>query len=186
MNVLYFILLIGVLIFVHEFGHFVFAKLFGVKVLRFSLGFGPPLLRFRRHETEYVVAWLPLGGFVSMLGSDPAEEVPEQDRDRAYFARPLWQRFFIALAGPLFNLVFPIAIYFLFYYSHATLPPATVGAVFPNTPAARAGLEPGDRIVAIDGQSVRYWLDLQGTVADAAGQELKLELERDGDSPGTP
>ncbi len=185
MNVLYFILLIGVLIFVHEFGHFVFAKLFSVKVLRFSLGFGPALLRFRRKETEYVVAWLPLGGFVSMLGSDPAEEVPEEDRHRAYFARPLWQRFLIASAGPLFNLVFPVTIYFLFYYSHATLPPATVGAVFPNTPAARAGLRPGDRIVRIGSEEITYWLDLQGTVAEAAGRELELEIERDGERIST-
>ena len=181
MSALWFVVLIGVLIFVHELGHFVFAKAFGVKVLRFSLGFGPTLARIQRGETEYVIAWLPLGGFVSMLGSDPTEEIPEADRHRAYFARPLPQRFLIALAGPLFNLVFPVAIYFVFFYSHATLPPAAVGAVFPNTPAARAGLQPGDRIVELDGRPIRYWSDLQGTVSEAAGQELRVTLERDGE-----
>ncbi len=181
MNALWFILLIGVLIFVHEFGHFVVAKACGVKVLRFSLGFGPPILSVQRGETEYVVAWLPLGGFVSMLGADPSEDIPPEDRDRAYFARPLWQRFAIALAGPAMNLVFPVAIYFAFFYSHATLPPAAVGAVFAGTPAQAAGMKPGDRIVRIGDTPIRYWADLQGLVSEAAGRTLEIELDRAGE-----
>lgn len=181
MNAIWFILLIGVLIFVHEFGHFVVAKACGVKVLRFSLGFGPPILSVTRGETEYVVAWLPLGGFVSMLGADPSEDVPPEDRDRAYFAQPLWQRFAIALAGPAMNLVFPVAIYFAFFYSHATLPPAAVGAVFAGTPAEEAGLRPGDRIVRIGDTKIRYWGDLTGLVSQAAGTALEIELDRDGE-----
>ena len=181
MNTLWFILLIGVLIFVHELGHFVVAKACGVKVLRFSLGFGPPIVSFTRGETEYVVAWLPLGGFVSMLGADPSEDIEPEDRDRAYFAQPLWQRFAIALAGPAMNLVFPVAIYFVFFYSQTTLPPAAVGTVFADTPAAAAGLKPGDRIVRIGDVPIRYWTDLQGLVSQSADQRLEIEVERQGE-----
>ncbi len=181
MNTLWFILLIGVLVFVHEFGHFVVAKACGVKVLRFSLGFGPPIVSFIRGETEYVVAWLPLGGFVSMLGADPSEDIEPEDRDRAYFAQPLWQRFAIALAGPAMNLVFPVAIYFVFFYSQTTLPPSAVGTVFAGTPAAAAGLKPGDRIVRIGDSPIKYWADLQGLVSQSAGERLEVEVDRQGE-----
>ena len=181
MTLLYFIIFIGVLIFVHEMGHFIFAKLFDVKVLKFSLGFGPRAFGFRKGETEYCVSWVPLGGFVRMLGEDPDDEVRPQDQGRAFHQKPLWQRYIVILAGPAFNLIFPILIYIFFFGAQTHLPPATVGTVFQGQPAAQAGLMPGDRIVAIDGQEIRYWEDLQTFVSDRPGEKLLFTLERDGD-----
>ena len=177
----YFVLLIGVLIFVHETGHFLFAKLFDVKVLKFSLGFGPRMLGFRRGETDYVVAWLPLGGFVKMLGEDPNDEIKPEDQGRAFNQKPLWQRYIIVLAGPAFNLIFPIFVLFFWVVAtHTQQAPAMLGKVFPGDPAAAAGLRPGDRVVAVDGDPIRYWEDLVAHIEDSPGKPLRLSIERDG------
>ena len=115
--------LLGVLILVHELGHFVFAKLFDVKVLRFSLGFGPRLFGFTRGETEYRLSLVPLGGYVRLLGEDPGEPIPPVDRPRALAAKPLWQRYTVVVAGPVFNLLLPLLIYFVHYAGQRTLLP---------------------------------------------------------------
>ena len=179
MIVFHFVLLVGVLIFVHELGHFLFAKLFDVKVQKFSLGFGPRALAFRRGETEYCVSWFPLGGYVKMLGEDPGDEVRPEDRGRAFHQKPLWQRYIVVFAGPAFNLIFPTIIYFFFYAGQATLLPAVVGKAF-GRPAVEAGLQPGDRIVAINGSRLRYWMELQRHIYDHPGEALKITIERDG------
>jgi regulator of sigma E protease len=178
-NLFYFVLFIGVLIFVHELGHFLFAKLFDVKVLKFSLGFGPSMASFRRGETEYVVAWVPLGGFVKMLGEDPNDEIKPDDHGRAFNQKPLWQRYIVVLAGPAFNLIFPICIYFFFYAAQTHKDPAVVGRVLPGMPAAEAGLRPGDRIVGIDRKEIRYYEELLDTVSDSPGKPLRFVIERD-------
>jgi regulator of sigma E protease len=180
MTLVYFILFIGPLIFVHELGHFLFAKLFDVKVLKFSLGFGPRAVGFRKGETEYCVAWVPLGGYVKMLGEDPNDEIRPEDQGRAFNQKPLWQRYIVVLAGPAFNLLFPIIIYFAFYASQTHLAPAVVGQVIRGWPAAEAGLEPGDRIAAIDGKEVRYWYQMKDLIADRTGESLRVTIERDG------
>jgi len=180
MILLYFIIFIGVLIFVHEMGHFIFAKLFDVKVIKFSLGFGPRALGFRKGETEYCVSWVPLGGFVRMLGEDPDDEVRPSDQGRAFHQKPLWQRYIVILAGPAFNLIFPILIYIIFFGAQTHLPPATVGTVFQGQPAAQAGLRPGDKITSIAGKEVRYWEDLQAIISDRPGQKLRFTILRDG------
>src|SRR4030095_2888065 len=148
--------LLGVLILVHELGHFVCAKLFDVRVLRFSLGFGPRLFGFQRGETEYRLSLIPLGGYVRLLGEDPADPISAVDRNRALAAKPLWQRYTIVVAGPAFNLVLPPLIYFVPYAGQRTRLPPTIGTVVPNMPAATAGLLPGDRVESVDGQRVRY------------------------------
>lgn len=178
--VVYFVLLVGVLIFVHEFGHFLFAKLFNVKVHMFSLGFGPRALAFRRKETEYCVSIIPLGGYVKMLGEDPNDEIRPEDQGRAFHQKPLWQRYIIVGAGPAFNLIFPIFIYLVVFAWHTKETPALVGSAVPGRPAAAAGLKPGDKIVAIEGDEVRYWRDLGSTLADRAGESLRFSIERDG------
>jgi regulator of sigma E protease len=180
MILLYFILFIGPLIFVHELGHFLFAKLFDVKVHRFSLGFGPRAVGFRKGETEYCVAWVPLGGYVKMLGEDPNDEIKPKDQGRAFNQKPLWQRYIIVLAGPAFNLIFPIIIYFFFFAGHTHLAPAVVGRAIIGRPAAEAGLLPGDRIVSIEGEEVRYWDTMKGLIADRSGEALRFTIERDG------
>ena len=100
------IALLGVLILAHELGHLLVAKLFGVKVLRFSLGFGPRLFGFTVGQTEYRLSLFPLGGYIRLLGEDPSELVPQHEVERALYARPLWQRYAIVVAGPLFNILF--------------------------------------------------------------------------------
>ncbi len=178
-NLLSFVVLVGVLIFVHELGHFLFLKLFDVKVLRFSLGFGPRLFAVRGGETEYQIAWMPLGGYVKMLGEDPRDSVGPEDAGRAFHEKPLWQRVIAIFAGPAFNLILPVPIYFLFFAGQTELAPARIGTVLRGTPADRAGLEPGDRVVAVDGDDVRYWDELQSRIAASPGRELVLEVERD-------
>lgn len=177
-----FILLIGPLIFVHELGHLLAAKLVDVKAERFSIGFGPPLFRFRAGETEYCVAPIPLGGYVRLLGQAPGEQIPAAEADRALNAKPLWARYFVLGAGPAANLILPVLLYFLYYLMLAptTVPPPVIGTVIDGTAAAQAGLVQGDRIVAIDGSDVRSWRDMSKRIADAPGEELEVQIERDG------
>jgi regulator of sigma E protease len=184
MSVLYFFGLVGLLVLIHEAGHFAAAKLLDVKVLRFSIGYGRPLLRLRGRETEYTVGVFPLGGYVRILGVEgpagPDERIDPRDQGRSFESRPLWQRLVIVFAGPAFNLVLPILIYFVFFAGHAELPAAVIGDVVDGGPAARAGLEPGDRVDSVDGAPVRYWEELEGAIGGAAGEELHLRLERGG------
>lgn len=176
----YFIVLIGVLIFIHEMGHFLFAKLFNVKVLKFSLGFGPRLFGFRKGETDYCVSAFPLGGYVKMLGEDPSEEVSPADRGRAFGDKKLLQRFLIVFGGPAFNLLLPILIYFIFFAAQTQLLPSSVGTVLVGMPAWEAGLRPGDKVVSLNGASIRYWEQVQETIAASPGVPMRLLVERRG------
>ena len=115
-TVISFIIVLGLLIFVHEFGHFIWAKLFGVKVLKFSLGFGPKLVSKQFGETEYLISAFPLGGYVKMFGENPAEAADENiaaaEMHRSFSMRPVWQRFIIVAGGPIFNLIFALLLFF--------------------------------------------------------------------------
>lgn len=180
MDLLYFILFISILIFIHEFGHFAFAKLFGVKVLTFSIGFGPKLVKVRGKETEYCVGLLPFGGFVKMLEEGKAEEpILPEEKHRTFEAQPLWKRVVIVLAGPAMNLVFPVALYTSVYLEDKEFLPPTVGAVFPGKPAD-GKLFPGDVVVAIDGSAVRSFPEVQQAFAKRAGTPMRVTVDRDG------
>ena len=175
-----FFLLLGGLIFFHELGHFLVAKGFGVKVEKFSIGFGPAVLKRRVGETEYLIAWLPLGGYVKMLGEIPGEELPEEDRDRAFNAQPVWKRVSIAAAGPAMNLILPAVVLAGVYMVGVPTPTTLIGGVMPDSPAAEAGIVARDRIVAVDGEELWRWGDLTVAIAESDGP-LALEVERDGE-----
>jgi len=181
-TVFYFILLIGPLVFFHELGHFLFAKLFNVKVLRFSLGFGPaiPGLRKKWGETEYQIATFPLGGYVKMLGEDPSEAVAEEDRGRSFQGVTLWKRYIIVAAGPVFNLILPVIIFFFAWLSIDKVPPASVGSVLQGTPAHAAGLLPGDQIIEVNGVKTPYWRGAVGIIEKRPQQATRFVILRKG------
>ena len=146
MSAIYFLLLLGGLIFFHELGHFLVAKLSGVRVLTFSIGFGPALLRKKYGDTEYKLAAVPLGGYVRMHGDEPDSVVPEDEREFAFNYKPLWKRTLIVLAGPVFNLILPVVVFFFMFLTHTQLYPAYIGAVTEGGPAWHAGLRAGDTV----------------------------------------
>jgi regulator of sigma E protease len=178
-SVLYFLLLVGVLVLIHEMGHFAAAKLLDVKVLRFSFGYGRPLVRATLGETEYQIGVFPLGGYVRILGIE-REATSKADAGRTFASRPLWQRIVVILAGPAANLILPVIIYFVFFAGHTMLPAGVVGDVLDDGAAAHAGIEPGDRILEIDGRAVRYWEDIEQVVQHSPGKELHLRISRNG------
>lgn len=182
MDLLYFILFISILIFIHEFGHFAFAKLFGVKVLTFSIGFGPKVLKVRGKETEYCIGILPFGGFVTMLEEGKAEQpILPEEKHRTFEAQPLWKRVVIVLAGPAMNLIFPIALYTSVYLDDKEFLPPTIGAVFPGKPAD-GKLFPGDVITAIDGDAVQSFPEVQKAFAKKTGVPMRVTVDREGKS----
>ncbi len=182
MSVLYFLLLVGVLVLIHELGHFVAAKLLDVKVLRFSIGYGRALFRVTLGETEYQIAAFPLGGYVRILGIEGPPDDPggKGEAGRSFASRPLWQRLVIVFAGPAANLVLPVIIYFVFFAGHTVLPAAVVGDVLDGGAAARAGIEPGDRVLEINGRAIRYWEEIEESVRSSPGEELHLRIHRNG------
>lgn len=183
MNTLFsFILVLGLLIFVHELGHFLFAKLCGVRVLKFSLGFGPRLVGKTYGETEYVISAFPLGGFVKMFGENPDEkEMSEEDKAVSFAHKSVFQRFSIVIAGPLFNLLFSVFLFFM-VFAFVGVPTSTdsttVGKVTVGSPAELSGLEEGDVILQINEQKTFGWLDVLEAVKSSEGKELRVLIGR--------
>jgi regulator of sigma E protease len=183
------VLFLGGLIFVHELGHFLVAKAFGVKVLRFSIGFGPRFLGFTRGETEYWISAFPLGGYVKMAGdvADDPEKVAPEDRGRGYLDQSPWRRLGISVAGPAMNLIFPFFVYVALAAAEngKLVPGPYVGAVVPGSAAAVAGLRAGDRIVSVTppggtARLVRRFGDLREVVAPHPEEPLVFRVQRDG------
>ncbi len=180
MDLLYFVLFVSVLIFIHEAGHFAFAKIFGVKVLTFSVGFGPKLIKIRGRETEYCLGILPFGGFVKMLEEGKSREaILPEDRHRTFESQKLWKRIVIVLAGPGMNILFPVLLYTSVFYEDREFLSPVVGAVLPGKPAD-GKLMPEDRIVSIDGHPVASFPEVQELVAKRPGKTVRIVVARDG------
>lgn len=187
MFVAIFVAAIALIILIHEFGHFVTARMFGMKAEKFFIGFGPTLWSTQRGETEYGVKWLPLGGFVKIVGMSPYEDFDEADRDRAYFSKPGWQRAIVICAGSITHFVIAALLLFV---ALATIgrPPAPdeltatneIREVQPGDPADEAGLEPGEEIVAIDGERTPDFEALVERISPRPGETMVLTV-RDGD-----
>lgn len=166
-----FIVFLGVLVTVHELGHFLAAKWAGVKVVKFSVGFGPRIFGFRRGETEYQVAWVPLGGYVKMHGDYPGEEhdLDDPDRHRGLYAAPWWKRAIIMSAGPAFNLIFPVFAYFFALLGTLEYLTPRVGGVAADMPAALAGIRPGDLITRVNGVDIERFDEISEAIAGVTG-----------------
>lgn len=186
-SILAFVFVLGVLIFVHELGHFLMARRIGVRVLTFSLGFGPKLVAFRRGDTEYRISAIPLGGYVKMAGENP-EEARTGASDE-FLSKTKWQRFQVLVMGPVMNLALAFVVTALVLYQGAQVPafhqePVDVGSFTEQSVAKAAGMQPGDRIVSIDGRSVDNWEDFLTMIAGKAGREVSILVLRTG-SPVT-
>ncbi len=170
---------LGLLIVFHEFGHFIIAKLSGVGVLTFSVGFGPKLFVRKKGETEYALSAFPLGGYVKMIGEDPGEEVSQADRERSFAHKSLFKRCAIVFAGPGFNLMLAVLLLMLVFVFYGVPVMSTlVSGVEKASPAEQAGIAKGDRIVAIDGKPVTEWEELSQTIKGSQGKPINLEIRR--------
>ncbi|MDL2316674.1 RIP metalloprotease RseP [Desulfovibrio sp. OttesenSCG-928-A18] len=174
------ILVFGGLIFFHELGHFIVARVFSMGVKTFSLGFGPVLFRFKRGKTSYQLAALPLGGFVSLVGESADAEIPEEfSKEESFALRPAWQRFMVIAAGPVFNLVLAWLICWgLMWTSGREFTPPVVGEIIEDTPAAASPLEPGDRILTINGAKIGKFREMPRMLQESKEQELLITAQR--------
>jgi regulator of sigma E protease len=173
------VVLLGVLIFVHELGHFLMAKRAGVGVLKFSLGFGPRIIGKKIGETEYLLSLIPLGGYVKLLGESPEEELPEEDKTRSFLKQTVWKRILIVAAGPAFNILLALAIFT--FVNMIGLPVLTteIGSLQPNSAAIESGMKMGDRIIAMDGKSVTKWDEISENVTRSKERPIKVTVRRD-------
>lgn len=173
MTIIVALLVFSIIVFIHELGHFTFAKMNGVKVHEFSIGMGPKIYSIKK-DTEYSIRLLPLGGFVSMEGEDEESSDP-----RSFGAKSILQRASIIFAGPFFNIIFTIILFipiFIFIGSQTT----TLGGVTENGPAYSAGVKVGDTIEAIDGKKVNSWQDVIQSLNESDGSDVKLSIDRNG------
>lgn len=171
--------LLGVLIFVHELGHFIVAKMCGVRVLKFSLGFGPKVIGKKIGDTEYILSLLPLGGYVKPLGENPEEPIPDEDKPYSLNYQSIPKRFAILAAGSLFNIVFAGCVFTCLYMAGVPKLKPMVGNVQPASPACQAGIQPGDLIVSVNGQSIELWDELSAVIQESAGSAVSVTVKRE-------
>ena len=183
-----FVVAIALLIAVHEYGHFSMARRLGIKVEKFSIGFGPALFSWRSRDREvlYVIAAIPLGGYVKMLGENPdeqaddkQEQLSDEDKARAFNNQPVWKRAAVAVAGPGNNFIFAIIAYMMVGWIGQSVLPTIVGGIAPASVAEQAGLQIGDRIVAVGGSPVHSWQQMEEKLKQFVGKSAPLEVKRD-------
>jgi regulator of sigma E protease len=160
---------------VHEFGHFLWGKLLKARVLKFSIGLGPKILGMKRGETEYCLSWVPFGGYVKFAGMEESENV-----ENAFIEMPVWKRALVMFSGPVFNLGLAFIIFcgVIYIFGVGVVETTTVGKVYPDSPAAVAGLVPGDSITSVAGRSVVYWGDISEAAQESGGKALQFEVAR--------
>ena len=182
-TILSFIFVLGVLIFVHELGHFIMARRIGVRVLTFSLGFGPKILTIKRGDTEYCISAIPLGGYVKMAGENP-EDNRTGSADE-FLSKTKWQRFQVLVMGPVMNLALALVVMTFVLYQGAPVPafetePVVIGAFEEQSVARNVGLQPGDRILEIDGEPIETWKEFSMVIAPKANRAVTLKIQRNG------
>ncbi|MGE0825124.1 MAG: RIP metalloprotease RseP [Candidatus Binatia bacterium] len=178
------VLVFGLIIFVHELGHFLAAKSVGVGVERFSLGFGPKIVGKQVGETEYQVSAIPLGGYVKMVGEEQGDDVPLVDVEKSFSHKSLSRRFLIVFAGPFFNIIGAVVVFIFLFASFGVPIPLDlprIGGVVPNLPAEKIGLKKGDEVVSVAGTSVSTWEELAQRIQQSDGKELSLVVRSEGE-----
>ena len=183
MTILAFLFVLGVLIFVHELGHFLMARRIGVRVITFSLGFGPKLVNFKRGDTEYCISAIPLGGYVKMAGENPEDSrtgAPDE-----FLSKGKWQRFQVLIMGPVMNIILAIVVMSVVFYQGAQVPiferqPVVIGTFADKSVGEQAGLKVGDRVVAVDGKPVENWDQFSIAIVPKASRDVTLSVVRDG------
>lgn len=179
--VLSFAVVLGILIFVHEFGHFIVARRLGVGVTKFSFGFGPKIAGFRRGETEYLLSAVPLGGYVKLVGESEGDAVPPGLEERSFTRKPLAVKAAVVLAGPAGNLVFAVLVFWALFLGGVPQITPTIGDVLPDSPAKAAGLAKGDYVARVGGREVETWEELAAAIRKGgAGRPLVLTVRRGG------
>ena len=182
-SILAFVFVLGVLVFVHELGHFLVARMLGVRVITFCIGMGPKLLKYRRGETEYAVALLPIGGYVKMAGENPDE--PHTGAADEFLSRPKWDRFRILIAGPAMNIALSLVLMTVVLAREARVPlfesdPVDVAVVMKGSPAEQGGIRPGDRITKVGRYRTATWEDFFLTIGSRAERDVTITLLREG------
>jgi len=173
------VVVLGVLIFFHELGHFLVAKYYKVGVLKFSLGFGPAIVSKKLGETEYCISAIPLGGYVKLLGESSNEDVPDDKLDASFSSQPVGKRAAIVAAGPIANFLLAI-VFFSFVFAVSGIPHLSteIGAVSKGSPAEKAGLKPGDKVVEVNGHSVSEWEEMSELIKKSDGKSIVITVER--------
>ncbi|MDR2892537.1 MAG: RIP metalloprotease RseP [Deltaproteobacteria bacterium] len=180
-GILSIVLVLGGLIFFHELGHFLLARLLGIGVKTFSIGFGPALLAWKGKKTKYQISIFPLGGFVSMVGESDAADIPPPFTEEESFAlRPPLHRLLVVISGPLFNMLLAFLIFWGLFAGAGSYPLPEIGEILPQSPAQSAGLLPGDLVKSVDGKETFSWPKLYSGIQESEGREMSLEVERNG------
>ncbi len=178
MSLVYFLIVLSVLVLVHEFGHFIAAKQIGIRVEKFSFGFGPKLFSVKRGDTEYLISAIPLGGYIKMAGDEPGESLTGKSFE--FLSRSIWERFLVIFAGPLLNYVLAFLIFsVIFMFGSPTLT-TEVGSLLKDYPAEMSGLSLGDKVIKVDGKDVKYWEDMTEIIRKHLEGPIKLTIEKNG------
>ncbi|MCH2533188.1 MAG: RIP metalloprotease RseP [Bdellovibrionales bacterium] len=180
-NIIPFFLLLGVLIFVHELGHFSVAKFFGVRVETFSIGFGKKILSFKKGDTTYALSLFPLGGYVKMYGDNPEAEVPEDQKKYSFLHKPVSQRFAIVFAGPFINFAFAAILFAFIAMIGEQVPAPVVGDIDSSSQAYQMGFRSGDKIQTVNNKTIDNWMDLERIIKENPNETINVSLLRDGE-----